>query len=755
MIGTSKRLSTRIKSFKDNSNNLEDGLLSSKIQLLDYAALKKLRGYQPSSELFDFKLSNEEMLIAELKKTTITGSKKKTLEPNKESDTKSSTINSSKNLENNNNPKRNNDIIVRCLKQYKNLMEYLKFNNISIDLLEKISPYIKHKYVTKGEYLLKDDKKVNIFFGVINGKISLRTFNPKIILENKKKNENEELNMEKIYNYRKIDKILDEDLKASTNNNKKDTHSKERNKKKLEKEIIKEIEEEEKEEGNKELITIDIGEDNNMEILEINYDNIPGMEKYLKEGYEIKGLREGDCYGVYELLNSHCNFYINAIAIENSDIFYIEKEYYDKYLLNPVSRIDTERKYIINKLIPSLPMDLLMNLQPEIYENNQILYTEYDYAFEAIYIYKGSAELKKYSWAKSKNDIYEHKNILKTISKIDEGGIAGLEVCRGPNYFYENTLITTDPKTIIYRINILDINSRRTTTRNNIKKFFSNLYEQQKIYLTKAEEKNKEISEIYNTNKKKEKPKINYSEFFNNVFKDVNLPNKIRRNKHSKYKFTKFNFESTNDSINKLKSKPLMGFSNNKNLVNNFLKNMDNKNKSNVNFFTMHKSKEHKKYTINSKKSRNEEEKNFPTLNSLNKYSTLSAPSKIKNQKQIIASSQDNNFNYDKVKNNNNKIISYIFGKESQKSDDLFFPKLFKNKSTKNNKKIFLLKSEDKKNRNNNSKDKCLYNSGDFKIPFVSLTEKNITNNSVNKIKLRNINHYSDLKKLILDKNII
>ena len=77
MIGTSKRLSTRIKSFKDNPNNLEDGLLSSKIQLLDYAALKKLRGYQPSSELFDFKLSNEEMLIAELKKTTITGAKKK------------------------------------------------------------------------------------------------------------------------------------------------------------------------------------------------------------------------------------------------------------------------------------------------------------------------------------------------------------------------------------------------------------------------------------------------------------------------------------------------------------------------------------------------------------------------------------------------------------------------------------------------------------------------------------------------------
>ena len=36
-----------------------------------------------------------------------------------------------------------------------------------------------------------------------------------------------------------------------------------------------------------------------------------------------------------------------------------------------------------------------------------------------------------------------------------------------------------------------------------------------------------------------------------------------------------------------------------------------------------------------------------------------------------------------------------------------------------------------------------------------TLTEKNITNNSVNKIKLRNINHYSDLKKLILDKNII
>ena len=89
-------------------------------------------------------------------------------------------------------------------------------------------------------------------------------------------------------------------------------------------------------------------------------------------------------------------------------------------------------------------MELISTIQPEFYDNNHIIYTEFDYAFECFYIYKGSAELKKYPTAKSKNDIYEHKNILKTISKIDEGGIAGLEICKGPHSFYDNTLMITD-----------------------------------------------------------------------------------------------------------------------------------------------------------------------------------------------------------------------------------------------------------------------------------------------------------------------
>jgi len=130
----------------------------------------------------------------------------------------------------------------------------------------------------------------------------------------------------------------------------------------------------------------------------------------MKEGYDLKILRKGDCYGIYNLLY-YQSYEVNGLALENTDIFYIEKEHFDKFLLGQILRIDLDRKYLINKIIPEIPLEIINNLKPEIYENNQIIYTEFDYAFEAIYVYKGSAELKKYDSAKSKSDIYEQNNI--------------------------------------------------------------------------------------------------------------------------------------------------------------------------------------------------------------------------------------------------------------------------------------------------------------------------------------------------------
>jgi len=756
-MSTIVRKLNRKKSIKENINDIinEDGLLLSKIPLLDYSTLKKLRGLQPSSELYEYKYSNDAMLIAELKKVVAPKKDKTNESSSKENESKvNSSVNGSKNLETKRYQKRNNEIIVRCIKHFPTIIEHMKFHNISNDLLEKISPFLKYKQIMKGEYLFKEDKKPNYFFGVINGKISLRTFDENLILENKRKFDNEELNMEKIYIFKKKNnflivneennenknlinsnssgKIIDNKNNNNKNNNNVNNNNNEQNKNKEEKE--------EKIETN----TIDIDENTSIEIC---FGNIPGMEKYLQEGYELKLLKRGDCYGIEELLTSHKNP-INALAIENTDIFYLEKEFFDKFLLNSVSRIDLERKYIINKLIP-LPMELLMNIRPEIYDNNQIIYTEFDYAFEAIYIYKGSAELKKYPLAKTKSDIYEHKNVLKTVSKIGEGGIAGWEICKGPDTFYESTLVTTDHRTIIYRINILDINERRRTTRKNIKKFFTSLYDHQKVYLTKAQEKSKEYSEIYNTSKKKVKPKINYTEFFDKVFKNVNPPNKLKRNKLSNYKL-KLNIEA-NNSNKKISTKIPIQF-NNKALSSNGLKTIDSKKLNKNNYISATQNKEQKKYTIFSLKSRNEEEKIIPSFNSINMYNTLSSPSKLKNKNQIITISQEYNTNGGDTTNTNHKQLPYIYGKEIQKSYDLSFPKLFKYKSSKTNKKIFMNKTEHEKQKKLNSMKKNLYNSGEFKIPFVSLSDKNKT---LLVSKIKNLRHYSDFKKLILDNKLV
>ena len=60
-MNTNSRKLYRKKSIKENINDLlnGDGLLLSKIPLLDYSTLKKLRGLQPSFELFEDRYSND------------------------------------------------------------------------------------------------------------------------------------------------------------------------------------------------------------------------------------------------------------------------------------------------------------------------------------------------------------------------------------------------------------------------------------------------------------------------------------------------------------------------------------------------------------------------------------------------------------------------------------------------------------------------------------------------------------------------
>ena len=703
------------KSLKDNnlnnSSNKENSILN-KMDLLDYATLKIIHGFQPNLELHEYKYSNDTLLIEELKKPMeeIKKIKSSDIIVSKNSENKLPTTNNNKNnIDNISVQKRNNGIIIRCLKQFKNFISYMKFHNVSIDLIEKICPFLRHKYIPKDSYLFKEKQRVNHLFCIIKGKIGLRTYNPNVILENKRKYENEEINMEKVYIFNEKKNSHKNDIEKQ--NSLQDNNTNNNNNEKIEANKINS-------EINK--LNFEVKQINNY--FGINYGNIPGIIKLIKTGYDTKILKKGDCYGIYNLINNQ-PYEINGIALENTDIFYIEKEYFDKYLLNPISRIDLERKYLINKLIPSIPMELILNIQPEIYDNNDIIYTEFDYAFEFFVIYKGSAELKKYSLAKSKSDIYEHRNVLKTLSKIDEGGISGLEICKGPNSFYDNTLMITDANTVIYRINILSLKGIKKRDRNNIKKFFSKLYEQQRIYLLKVEEKKKEYKENCKIHITREKQKINYSNIFISIFKNVNPPIKNKRNKIPQNQFQKLNFESSNSSLK-------LNLFHNKTLDNSHYKTINSHKKYKRNIFSLPKQDKEKEklIVITKQNSLSEDEEKIKSIpNSLYIYNSLSSSPKLKNQKQMIKISHNSIYNSinDNIIKSKNNISKSLTEKEMQKSENLLFPILSKNNSTKSRENILLKKYKNKRNNKVNSMDKCLYDSGEFQIPFVSLNKIN------------------------------
>ena len=140
------------QSAKDNNINNKPNkslALQKKNDLLDYATLKKMHGFQLDLDLHQYKFSNDSALISELKKLNDDTKKLKTSDKSKESESISSSRNNnkSKELDNNITFGRNNETILKCLSQYQNFIKYMKFHNVSTDLIEKICFYDEFKFI--------------------------------------------------------------------------------------------------------------------------------------------------------------------------------------------------------------------------------------------------------------------------------------------------------------------------------------------------------------------------------------------------------------------------------------------------------------------------------------------------------------------------------------------------------------------------------------------------------------------------------
>ena len=259
---------------------------------------------------------------------------------------------------------RNINTILFCLTKLEKFNEFVKFNNINYDQLEKFSAYIKHQFISKGELLYKRGKRARKFYCIINGSISIKTTDPSIIEKDKK-----------------IKELNNEFNEFSDNNS-------------------KEEENKDKEEDNR--LDIILGNVNKEKEEGENYNNN-------EEEYEIQRYTKGMCFGEWDIIRNNIHLE-NAYAAEDTNIFYLEKEYFDKFISSSIIKSDIERRYFITYRIPLLNLDNIKNVKPEFCQRGSIIYTEFDEANEAIIIYKGAAAITILSNAQNKKETIENEN---------------------------------------------------------------------------------------------------------------------------------------------------------------------------------------------------------------------------------------------------------------------------------------------------------------------------------------------------------
>ena len=615
--------------------------------------------------------NTEKALIYEIKKKTgIEKKKKKQLPKNIFEEYKQI------NNKNNDPPEqaiRNINKILFCLKKLKKFNEFVKFNNINFDQLEKFSAYIKHQFLAKNELLYKRGKRAKKFYCVINGSISIKTIDSSRIEKEKKL---KELNNE-------FNEFSDNNSKEEENiNNKEDNR-----------------------------LDILLGIFNKIKEKEENFNND-------EEEYEIHRYTKGMCFGEWDLIRNNIHLE-NAYAAEDTNIFYLDKEYFDKFISSQIIKSDIERKYFITYRIPLLNLDNIKNVKPEFYQRGNIIYTEFDEAKEAVIIYKGSAAITILNNAQNKKDIYDRKKELKIITKVEKGALVGLEIGKVKNekgdIYYDNTLIVIEDNTIIFRINIENIKGKTKKLMRQLRGFFNELYIQQNDFINNLKIKSQKLLKINKELTIEDKRMITLNKIFDSL---SNRKIKLKGTKIEKNK-NEFTIDSNNEnsySNNRIRSfylrkannlktecnKTSFDFRDSRNMIN--LKTIDN-NKLNsfkkiiknpllssnnlINFSN------YTKYTSLLKENKTNYNSTNKNINDGNSKFKIYSIDKNRWKKNLISLNKNNYLKY----NNNNSI------------------KALSNISSIHKRKIFKLG----KSHNYDKNDKYVYDSGKFKIPLLSL----------------------------------
>ena len=287
-----------------------------------------------------------------------------------------------------------------------------------------------------------------------------------------------------------------------------------------------------------------------------NLDNHDVLSKFLSE-FEIKRLTitEGMCFGEWGLVYNIPRT-ASIYCIEDTDVFFLEKRYFDKYLLKKFYAGDMKKIKFIYDRLPALRKSyenrkahlinhILTKIVPIFYDEGDIVYTPYDKAKTIYLIYKGECLLTRLNIkTKDKLDYLNKKDKLTIVTTVGEGGVCGLESIEN-NKMYEHCLVIKQNFTILLKLEFDIFNEEM----ENVKDALRPLYELHSKMLNKLKTKSDLIKKELNINAQIRK--IKHKKFL----EELNSEKEVKNSKNDK-KLEESNISIDNNNIlNEIKNK--------------------------------------------------------------------------------------------------------------------------------------------------------------------------------------------------------
>jgi CRP-like cAMP-binding protein len=343
------------------------------------------------------------------------------------------------------------------MKQLPGLIRFMKFNGLDDDHLETASSYFEHAFFPKGSYIFKQGEQSQRFYGIIEGRVSIRIRKQNVVLNKINQEEN-----------------LGNTVHGTQHNNTTGTESMNKTFLTNNQVIVnfKQVEAK-KDDRNSPQISPKINLNNTRSSIkyQINKRN-PNKNGFVDDNPnnldlaqlgledEIFVVSDGMCFGEWALIYNIPRT-ASAFAAEDTDLFVMDKDCFDLVFNKAIVRADNEKKNFIVKRIPSLKIagkvpEILKKIFPLFLDNKKIVYTEHDMADSIFLVYQGEcvlARLHPDKKSNNKDEIIKNKEKLINFMRIDRGGIAGLEVITGVKEYSYNLVCSKD-HTIVYKISL-------------------------------------------------------------------------------------------------------------------------------------------------------------------------------------------------------------------------------------------------------------------------------------------------------------